>query len=291
MVSLLPVCLTLSNPAKAQVPVDGYYRDDGTYVKPHYRSEPDGDFYNNWSTDGNINPYTGEEGDKTAPPEDYDSGMYELESPYQDDPIESEEAFESDEPSHYSVPDRAIVKPPRIAPYESRPYSSTSDAFIGRGAERESGKEGDGFKVFAVLVLCVTVAIAAIPVRGLELSDKISGLMLFFGGTLGAIAGAYGGWLYAITGAIVGGSSAASSEFLIRLLHDKVLRVMVAVLLFSLLSVIGIEYAFWLGQASGPATENEFVIAVMKFLAHWLCLIFSVWGGFVEATNIDPYKL
>ena len=28
--------------------VDGYYRGDGTYVRPHYRSSPDGDRSNNY---------------------------------------------------------------------------------------------------------------------------------------------------------------------------------------------------------------------------------------------------
>jgi hypothetical protein len=50
------------------VHVNGYYRSNGTYVAPHYRSAPDGDFSNNWSTKGNINPYTGEEGTKTIDP-------------------------------------------------------------------------------------------------------------------------------------------------------------------------------------------------------------------------------
>lgn len=37
----------------------GYYRRDGTYVRPHYRSRPDGTVWNNWSTRGNVNPHTG----------------------------------------------------------------------------------------------------------------------------------------------------------------------------------------------------------------------------------------
>ena len=37
--------------------VKGYYRSDGTYVQPHYRSAPDGNPYNNYSSPGNINPY------------------------------------------------------------------------------------------------------------------------------------------------------------------------------------------------------------------------------------------
>lgn len=39
--------------------VKGYYRKDGTYVQPHYRSAPDGNPYNNYSYPGNYNPYTG----------------------------------------------------------------------------------------------------------------------------------------------------------------------------------------------------------------------------------------
>lgn len=43
----------------SQVHVRGYYRKDGTYVQPHYRSSPDGNPYNNYSYPGNYNPYTG----------------------------------------------------------------------------------------------------------------------------------------------------------------------------------------------------------------------------------------
>lgn len=42
--------------------VKGYFRKNGTYVSPHYRSAPDGNAFNNWSTIGNVNPYTGKEG-------------------------------------------------------------------------------------------------------------------------------------------------------------------------------------------------------------------------------------
>jgi len=52
---------------RGAVHVNGYFRKNGTYVQPHYRSAPDGNFYNNWSTEGNINPYTGEEGHKKYP--------------------------------------------------------------------------------------------------------------------------------------------------------------------------------------------------------------------------------
>lgn len=42
--------------------VHGYTRRDGTYVQPHMRSSPDGDPFNNYSTRGNVNPYTGQPG-------------------------------------------------------------------------------------------------------------------------------------------------------------------------------------------------------------------------------------
>jgi len=54
---LLFLVLTLN--IFAQVKVRGYYRSNGTYVQPHYRSNPDGNPYNNWSFPGNTNPYTG----------------------------------------------------------------------------------------------------------------------------------------------------------------------------------------------------------------------------------------
>jgi opacity protein-like surface antigen len=61
--------------------VNGYYRSDGTYVQPHYRSAPDGNSYNNWSTKGNTNPYTGQPGYKNPSPGyggGYNSNPYNL---------------------------------------------------------------------------------------------------------------------------------------------------------------------------------------------------------------------
>jgi hypothetical protein len=40
----------------------GYTRRDGTYVTPHYSTNPDSTKLNNWSTKGNYNPYTGKPG-------------------------------------------------------------------------------------------------------------------------------------------------------------------------------------------------------------------------------------
>lgn len=61
VLSLLILC-ALTTVAAAQVHVNGYFRRDGTYVAPHYRSAPDGNPYNNYSTRGNVNPYTGSYG-------------------------------------------------------------------------------------------------------------------------------------------------------------------------------------------------------------------------------------
>ena len=57
--SLLTEPLFDTPTAEAAVSVRGYYRKNGTYVRPHYRSNPDGNPYNNWSFPGNTNPYTG----------------------------------------------------------------------------------------------------------------------------------------------------------------------------------------------------------------------------------------
>lgn len=66
--------LALSFNVDAAVRVKGYFRKDGTYVQPHYRSNPDGNPYNNWSFPGNVNPYTG----KVAPgnPDTYLKNYY-----------------------------------------------------------------------------------------------------------------------------------------------------------------------------------------------------------------------
>jgi hypothetical protein len=39
-----------------------YYRSNGTYVPYHYQTNPDRNFYNNWNTYPNINPFTGRQG-------------------------------------------------------------------------------------------------------------------------------------------------------------------------------------------------------------------------------------
>ena len=52
------------------VPVRGYIKRDGTYVMPSHRTSPNATRLDNWSTKGNVNPYTGKVGTKDpyAPP-------------------------------------------------------------------------------------------------------------------------------------------------------------------------------------------------------------------------------
>ena len=42
--------------------VSGYYRSNGTYVQPHYRTNPNNTINDNWSTAPNVNPFTGRVG-------------------------------------------------------------------------------------------------------------------------------------------------------------------------------------------------------------------------------------
>lgn len=59
------ILLALVSLAFSDTWVNGYTRKDGSYVAGHYRSSPDGNKGNNWSTKGNTNPYTGKEGTRT----------------------------------------------------------------------------------------------------------------------------------------------------------------------------------------------------------------------------------
>lgn len=74
ILSLLILSLLIPALADAATRVRGYYRKNGTYVAPHYRSNPDGNPYNNWSTRGNVNPYTGAIGTKNPAPSSHGRG-------------------------------------------------------------------------------------------------------------------------------------------------------------------------------------------------------------------------
>jgi len=60
----LLIIFAVTSVASASVYVRGYYKSNGTYVAPHYRSDPDSYFWNNYNSYGNVNPYTGSIGTK-----------------------------------------------------------------------------------------------------------------------------------------------------------------------------------------------------------------------------------
>ena len=62
MKRLLILGLLFSCTSWADESVRGYIRKDGTYVPPHYRSSANNNPYDNYSTQGNQNPYTGQQG-------------------------------------------------------------------------------------------------------------------------------------------------------------------------------------------------------------------------------------
>ena len=56
--------------------VPGYYRSNGTYVPGYYRTAPNGTPWDNWSTRGNYNPYTGKPGTYVPHPHYDRNGVY-----------------------------------------------------------------------------------------------------------------------------------------------------------------------------------------------------------------------
>ena len=89
---LLIVLLITSSIVYADVYVPGYYRSDGTYVQPHYRSSPDRYKWNNYGPSRNyyqrMNPrsrdndndglpnYLDMDDDNDGILDDYDSSQY-----------------------------------------------------------------------------------------------------------------------------------------------------------------------------------------------------------------------
>ena len=62
------LALIFASAALADTHVKGYYKKNGTYVEPHYRSSPNSTSKDNYSTKGNVNPYTGKEGTPNPEP-------------------------------------------------------------------------------------------------------------------------------------------------------------------------------------------------------------------------------
>lgn len=71
-IGIFGVAVLLAGPVSADQWVNGYTRNDGTYVQPHIRSSPNSYRFDNYSAQGNTNPYTGDRGSQrhefTNPP-------------------------------------------------------------------------------------------------------------------------------------------------------------------------------------------------------------------------------
>lgn len=66
---LIVLLLLVPGFAKADQYAHGYVRQNGTYVQPYMRTSPDSNPYNNYSTTGNTNPYTGSIGHHNPTPQ------------------------------------------------------------------------------------------------------------------------------------------------------------------------------------------------------------------------------
>jgi hypothetical protein len=69
----------LSSQIYADTYVNGYYKKDGTYVEGHYKTTPHETNWGAYSTDGNTNPYTSNDGhrakDYSSEASNYGSGQ------------------------------------------------------------------------------------------------------------------------------------------------------------------------------------------------------------------------
>jgi hypothetical protein len=79
ILSTLITLFALTTFAQNYTYVGGYTRSNGTYVQGHYRTLPNNTRDDNWSTIGNINPFTGAAG--TKPRDSYYSSSFSYASP------------------------------------------------------------------------------------------------------------------------------------------------------------------------------------------------------------------
>ena len=61
---VLLLMLSVGSSVLADQYVRGYYRSNGTYVNGYHRTSPNSTRLDNYSTRGNVNPYTGQRGYK-----------------------------------------------------------------------------------------------------------------------------------------------------------------------------------------------------------------------------------
>ncbi|PEJ32291.1 hypothetical protein CN689_14270 [Peribacillus butanolivorans] len=111
--SLLSVSFSYSKPVDAATFVHGYLKKDGTYVRSHFRSDADNSFYNNYSTYGNINPFTGERGTRLSPNVSSSHSIYLnyiYSNLYDDDTYEYESVSTPTQNIEYSEPKEELTK-------------------------------------------------------------------------------------------------------------------------------------------------------------------------------------
>lgn len=61
---LILILLATSVASAKNTKTKGYMKKNGTYVQGHNKKSPNKSKLDNYSTDGNVNPYTGKKGSK-----------------------------------------------------------------------------------------------------------------------------------------------------------------------------------------------------------------------------------
>ncbi len=82
IIAITLLCLTTT--AMADKYVNGYVKRDGTYVEGHFKSDANNSKFDNYSTQGNTNPYTGQKGyvDPYKPDNNYQQPNSYISNPY-----------------------------------------------------------------------------------------------------------------------------------------------------------------------------------------------------------------
>ena len=65
----LLIAAAVSAQAQGYHYTSGYFARSGTYVPGHYATNPNSSRFDNWSTTGNYNPFTGQPGYKSPYPD------------------------------------------------------------------------------------------------------------------------------------------------------------------------------------------------------------------------------
>lgn len=81
LLALAVAALAVPALAQSQHYVQPYVTRDGTFVQGHMQTNPDSNPFNNWSAQGNTNPYTGQAG--TVNPYQQPQPIYQVPQPYQ----------------------------------------------------------------------------------------------------------------------------------------------------------------------------------------------------------------